>query len=59
MNILALDSTAVAASAAVARDDKTLAVCFANNGYTHSEILLPMAETAVLRLPAAFSKISS
>ena len=47
MNILALDSNAVAASAAVARDDKTLAVCFANNGNTHSEILLPMAETAL------------
>lgn len=44
MNILALDSTAVTASVAVSRDETTLAAARANNGLTHSEILLPMAE---------------
>ncbi len=47
MNILALDSTAVSASCAVARDGHTLAHFTADNGLTHSEILLPMAEAAL------------
>lgn len=47
MNILALDSTAVAASCAVARDAHTLAEFTADNGLTHSELLLPMAEAAM------------
>lgn len=44
MNILAFDSTAVTASVAVTRDEKTLAAAHADNGLTHSEILLPLAE---------------
>lgn len=44
MNILAFDSTAVTASVAVTRDETVLAAARANNGLTHSEILLPMAE---------------
>jgi tRNA threonylcarbamoyladenosine biosynthesis protein TsaB len=47
MNILALDSTAVSASAAVARDTHTLAEFSADNGLTHSELLLPMAEATM------------
>ena len=47
MNILALDSTAVAASAAVVRDTRTLAVFSADNALTHSELLLPMAESVL------------
>ncbi len=47
MNILALDSTAVSASVAVARDEKILARFTADNGLTHSELLLPMAEAAL------------
>ena len=47
MNILALDSTAVAASAAVVRDTHTLAVFTADNALTHSELLLPMAESVL------------
>ena len=47
MNILALDCTAVAASAAVARDGHTLAVFSADNALTHSELLLPMAESVL------------
>jgi len=48
MLILALESSAKAASAALARDGKLLAQQFQNNGLTHSKTLLPMAE-AVLR----------
>ena len=48
MLILALESSAKAASAALARDGELLAQQFQNNGLTHSKTLLPMAE-AVLR----------
>lgn len=44
MKILALDSTARAASAAIAEDDRILSYTVADSGFTHSEILLPMAE---------------
>ena len=44
MKILAIDSTAKAASAALANDEKVLSYFVADNGLTHSEILLPMAE---------------
>ncbi len=44
MNILAFDSTAVTASVAVAEDERLLAEITLNNGNTHSETLLPMAE---------------
>ena len=44
MKILAFDSTAVTASVAVAEDEKLLAELTLNNGNTHSQTLLPMAE---------------
>ncbi len=44
MKILAFDSTARAASAALAEDDRILSYTVADNGLTHSEILLPIAE---------------
>ena len=44
MLILALESSAKAASAALARDGKLLDMEFQNNGLTHSKTLLPMAE---------------
>ncbi len=43
MLILALDSTATAASVALCEDKKPLAAFHLNNGNTHSETLLPMA----------------
>ena len=49
MNILALDSTAKTASAAILSDGKVVAEFFVNNGKTHSEILLPMAEDVAAR----------
>ncbi len=47
MKILALDSTAVTASAAVLSDGRVLADFTADNGLTHSELLLPMAEAVL------------
>ena len=47
MLILALESSAKAASAAVARDGKLLDLEFRNDGLTHSVTLLPMAEQAL------------
>ena len=44
MKILALDSTAKAASVALAEDDRLISRFVADNGLTHSELLLPMAE---------------
>ena len=48
MKILALESSAVAASAALCEDERLLAQSFQNNGLTHSVTLMPMAE-GVLR----------
>ena len=47
MLILALESSAKAASAAVARDGELLDLEFCNDGLTHSVTLLPMAEEAL------------
>ena len=47
MWILALDSTAIAASVAICRDDKAVAAFHLNNGNTHSETLLPMIDAAL------------
>lgn len=44
MKILALESSAVAASAAICEDTELLAQSFLNTGLTHSQTLLPMAE---------------
>ena len=49
MLILALESSAKAASAALARDGALLDMEFRNNGLTHSRTLLPMAEAALGR----------
>ena len=49
MLILALESSAKAASAALARDGTLLDMEFQNNGLTHSRTLLPMAEELMLR----------
>ena len=44
MRILALDSSAVVASAALCEEEKLLGEYTLNNGNTHSETLLPMVE---------------
>lgn len=45
MKILALDSTAIAASVALCEDDRLLGEYTIRNGNTHSETLLPMVES--------------
>ncbi|MFA5561456.1 MAG: tRNA (adenosine(37)-N6)-threonylcarbamoyltransferase complex dimerization subunit type 1 TsaB [Eubacteriales bacterium] len=50
MKILALDSTAKAASAALCEDGRVLASFVCDNGLTHSEKLLPMAEAVLQSL---------
>ena len=57
MIILALDSTAKVACAAVCDGDKTLASFICDNGMTHSEILLPMAEDCLKRASLSISDV--
>ncbi|MBR2927090.1 MAG: tRNA (adenosine(37)-N6)-threonylcarbamoyltransferase complex dimerization subunit type 1 TsaB [Clostridia bacterium] len=47
MKILALDSTAIAASVALCEDEALLGEFTIQNGNTHSETLLPLAESAL------------
>lgn len=49
MLILALESSAKAASAALSRDGQLLDMEFQNSGLTHSRTLLPMAQTLMAR----------
>lgn len=49
MKILAFDSTAKAATAALLEDDRILAEFTVDNGLTQSEVLLPMAENVCAR----------
>ena len=44
MKILALESSAVAASVALCEDEALIAQAFQNTGLTHSQTLLPLAE---------------
>ena len=47
MKILALDSSAVSASAAVLDDDKVLGEFFINTKQTHSQTLMPDRKSVV------------
>lgn len=44
MKILAIESSAVSASVALGEDSKIVASEFVNNGYTHSQTLMPMVK---------------
>lgn len=57
MYILALDSTAVTAAAALCEDKKLIASYTVNNGNTHSETLLPMIESMLKQAHLAVSDI--
>lgn len=50
MIVLAVESSAVAASVALQKDDRLLAEMTLNRGNTHSENLLPMVEALLTRL---------
>lgn len=47
MRILAIDSSAISASAAVMQDDKLLGEFFINTRQTHSQTLMPMVESVL------------
>ena len=57
MKILAIDSTATAASVAVTENEKLLAEYTLLNGNTHSETLLPMVENILCRLGISTKEI--
>ena len=58
MKILALDSTATAASAAICEDESLVALYTVNNGNTHSETLLPMVESVIKHSKTNIDEIS-
>lgn len=47
LKILAIESSAVCASAAVSENGKTVSECFVNAGLTHSQTLLPMVKSCL------------
>lgn len=57
MKILAFDSTARSASVALLEDERLLALYNIDNGLTHSELLLPMAEEILRSLRVDISEI--
>ena len=57
MLILAIDSTAIAASVAVTEDERLLALYHLNNGNTHSETLLPLVESIMTRIGRGIADI--
>jgi tRNA threonylcarbamoyladenosine biosynthesis protein TsaB len=57
MKILAIDSTAKAASIAVCQDERLLGLYTVDNGLTQSELLLPMAENMLKSLKLSFNDI--
>lgn len=57
MKILAMESSALTASVAVCEDEQLLAEYTVNNGNTHSENLLPMAESILSFLGLTVSDI--
>lgn len=57
MKILALDSTAKTASAAILDGERALSVLSLDNGNTHSESLLPMAEEVLRRSAVSLDEI--
>ena len=59
MLILALESSAKAASAALARDGKLVDMDFQNLGLTHSKTLLPMAEQVLARAELTVSDLDA
>ena len=57
MKILALDSSAVSASAAVLDDDKVLGEFFINTKQTHSQTLMPMVQQVLIQTKTSLEEI--
>ena len=58
MKILALESSATAASVALCQEEKLVAQSFQHTGLTHSQTLLPMAEQLLKGTGTALSEIN-
>ena len=59
MYLLALESSAKSASAALAQDGRILASMMTDNGKTHSEQLLPMVENCLCRAGITYDQIDA
>ena len=59
MKILAVDSSARAASAAVAQDGRLISECFVNAGLTHSRTLMPMVDNALSQADMSIDDIDA
>ena len=57
MKILALESSAVACSAALCEDENLIAQSFQDNGLTHSVTLLPMAAALLEQCGASLEQV--
>lgn len=57
MKILAVDSSATAASAAIMEDDRLLGEFFINTKLTHSQTLMPMIEALLLNTRISLSEL--
>ena len=57
MKILALDSSAVSASAAVLDDDKVLGEFFINTKQTHSQTLMPMVQQVLIQTKTSLEEM--
>lgn len=57
MRILALESSATAASAALCEDEELLAQTFQNSGLTHSQTLLPMVQDLLARCRVPLDRV--
>ena len=57
MKILALDSSAVSASAAILDDDKVLGEFFINTKQTHSQTLMPMVQQVLTQTKTNLEEI--
>lgn len=57
MRILAVDTSAVCASAAITENGKIISLCSTNAGLTHSRTLLPMIDSALKNCEADLSSI--
>ena len=59
MKILALESSAVSASAALVEDEKLIAQSFQNCGLTHSRTLLPMTEALLANCGVSLNDVDA
>ena len=59
MKILALESSACAASVAIAEDGKLLGEAFLNTGLTHSQTLLPLVHGLLKNANLALDEIDA